>query len=102
LSENYPSPLELNELQSLLDQANFPFTKRGLAAQVDYLRTSGLLRVFPRDAEGELDNVRQAKLLQRYAESEGELENTLAARLTKLGTDFQEGRVECAGVSRAD
>jgi hypothetical protein len=102
LSEAYPQPLELHELQKLLDQANFPFTKRGLAAQADYLRTSGLVRVFPRDAEQELDNVGQAKLLQRYAESEGELETALAARLTKNGVDFQEGRLEHEGVSRVD
>lgn len=102
LCEAYPQPLELHELQTLLDQANFPFTKRGLAAQVDYLRQANLVRVFPRNHEMELDNVQQAKLLQRYAESEGELENTLAARLTRAGTDFQEGRLVCEGVARVD
>ena len=102
LHEAYPQPLELHELQVMLDQCNFPYTKRGLAAHVDYLRSSGLVRVFPRDHESELDNVRQAKLLQNYAASDGELETALAARLTKAGTDFQEGRCEQEGVSRVD
>lgn len=101
LCEAYPQPLEMCELQDLLDQANFPFTRRGLAAQVDYLRSAGVLRVFPRDAETELDGIKQTKLLQRYAESDGELERVLSARLTNLGTDFQEGRVDIGGISRS-
>ena len=93
LSKSRPRPLEMPVLMRLLDRQNYPLTRRRLAEEVDYLRSLRLLRVFPSDAEQELDDVKQAKLCQRYADSESddEMGVVLCVRITTAGINWQDG-----------
>lgn len=88
-----PRPLEMPVLMGLLDRQNYPCTRRRLAEEIDYLRSLRLLRVFPGDAEAELDEVQQAKLCQRYADtdSDEEMGAVLCARITTAGVNWQDG-----------
>jgi hypothetical protein len=97
-----PHPMELLTLMELLDAANFPVTRRKLAEELDYLRSLRLVRVFPTGAEAELDEVKQAKAIQRYAECESdeEMRQVLCARLTAAGINFQEGLEVLTGLQR--
>jgi hypothetical protein len=99
-----PQPIELASLMELLDAYNFPVSRRRLAEEVDYLRSLRLLRIFPMHAEVELDDVGQAKLMQRYAdcESDGELGAVVGARLTAAGINFQEGVDTLTGMQRVE
>lgn len=97
-----PHPMELHTLTELLDSANFPVTRRKLAEELDYLRSLRLVRVFPSGAETEMDEVTQAKLIQRYAECESdeEMRKVLCARLTAAGINFQEALDPITGLQR--
>lgn len=99
-----PQPLELALLIELLDARNFPVSRRRLAEEVDYLRSLRLLRIFPMHAEEVLDDVKQAKLMQRYSdcESDSELGQVVAARLTAAGINFQEGVDTLVGMQRVE
>lgn len=99
-----PHPLELASLIRLLDRRNFPLSRRGLAEEIDYLRSLRLIRVFNSDAQVEIDEVGQARLVQRYAdcESDEEMGEVLCARITAAGINFQEGRNEADGVQRVE
>jgi hypothetical protein len=104
LCKNRPNPLELVSLRRLLDRYNFPLTRRQLAEEVDYLRGLRLLRVFPVDAEAELDEIQQAKLIQRYAdcESDDEMGLVLCARITTAGINFHDGLTDIDGIARVE
>lgn len=93
LYQSRPRPLEMPVLMRLLDRQNYPLTRRRLAEEVDYLRSLRLLRVFNADAEQELDDVKQAKLCQRYADSESdeEMGYVLCSRITTAGVNWQDG-----------
>jgi hypothetical protein len=93
LYQGRPAPVEMPVLMRLLDRQNYPLTRRRLAEEIDYLRSLKLLRVFPSDAEQELDEVKQAKLCQRYADtnSDEEMGLVLCARITSAGINWQAG-----------
>jgi hypothetical protein len=99
-----PSPMELPMLMRLLDRQNFPLSRRRLAEQLDYLSSIRLLRVFAAGDSEERDAVQQAKLIQRYAETESDSEMglTLCARLTAVGVNFQEGLEDRKGIHRVE
>lgn len=91
-----PDPVSLGTLQRLLDQRNFPLSRRRLAEQVDHLMSLRLLRVFPSMATEDLDRVQQAKWIQRYANTDNdeELKDELYARITTAGVNFQDGTTD--------
>jgi hypothetical protein len=99
-----PTPIELPIMIRLLDRQNFPLTRRRLAEQLDYLCSLRFVRVFANGDEQERDQVQQAKLIQRYAdtESDKEMGMTLCARITTAGVNFQEGVEESKGVHRVE
>jgi hypothetical protein len=99
-----PQPIELSLLIELLDARNYPVTRRRLSEEVDYLRSLRFLRVFPMHAEEELDDVKQAKLMQRYSDcgSDVELGQAVGARLTAAGINFQEGTDKPVGLQRVE
>lgn len=88
-----PRPIEMPVLMRLLDRQNYPLTRRRLVEEVDYLRSLRLLRLFPCDTEQELDEVKQAKLCQRYADtdSDDEMGLVLCVRITTAGINWQDG-----------
>lgn len=102
LYEARPDPLELVVLSSTLDEVNFGVSRRSLGIEVDFLRSLGLVRVFPLESDAELGKVEQAKLLQRFcnSDSDGELHIVLCASLSAKGINFQEGLENFEGVSR--
>lgn len=102
LYEARPDPLEMVVLSATLDEVNFGVSRRTLGAEVDHLRSLKLVRVFPLGSNEEVNTVEQAKLLQRFAnsDSDGELQMTVCATLSAHGINFQEGLEDAAGVSR--
>lgn len=94
-----PSPMELSLLQECMDSVDFPMTFRQLAGEIDFLRTEQMLRVFPLGAKTELDEVAQARLLQRCCNNEEEARK-VCVRIRTKGINFQEGDLECLGVVR--
>ena len=102
LYEARPDPLEMVVLSATLDEVNFGVSRRTLAAEVDHLRSLKLVRVFPLGADEEANVVQQARLLQRFAnsDSDGEMNVVLCATLSAKGIDFQEGLLEVAGILR--
>ncbi|PYS88989.1 MAG: hypothetical protein DMF64_18975 [Acidobacteria bacterium] len=88
----------------LLDSRNYPLTRRRLAEEVDYLRSLRLIRLFPSTAEEELDEVKQAKLIQRYADcdSDDEMGDVVCARITTAGINFQDGIADHPGIARVE
>lgn len=99
LYESRPKPLEVSLLQELLDSINHPMSVRQIVQELDLLRSEELLRVFPLGAAKELDEVEQARLLQRCAEIEGE-ERKICVRIRTKGINFQEGSLKILGVTR--
>ncbi|MGA9767472.1 MAG: hypothetical protein WBV94_00415 [Blastocatellia bacterium] len=99
-----PNPLELVQLIRLMDRRNYPLTRRRLAEEIDYLRSLRFVRVFDFESEKELDEVQQAKLIQRYAdcESDEELGFVLCARITTAGINFQESSKPMEGIQRVE
>src|SRR5260370_42230017 len=77
LYEARPDPLEFAVLSTTLDECNFGVSRRMLAGEVDFLRSLKLVRVFPLGSHEELGKVEQAKLLQRYANSDSDQEINL-------------------------
>lgn len=104
LDEQRPEPIELAVLSQSLDSLNFPLGRRSLAREVDYLRSLGAIRVFPLGANEEMSNVDQARLVQRYlnSETDSEMGLSLCVRMTLLGVNFQEKLIELDGVSRVE
>jgi hypothetical protein len=102
LYESRPDPMEMVVLSSTLDEVNFGVSRRALGMEVDFLRSLSLVRVFPLGSDDELDKVAQAKLLQRFcnSDSDGEMNLVLCATLSYKGINFQEGMEEHPGVSR--
>lgn len=99
-----PRPLELAVLTRLLDARNYPLSRRRLAEEIDYLRSLNMLRVFPSCSDEELDTVKQAKLVQRYADTDDDSEmiEVLCARITAAGINFQDGLTDMAGITRVE
>jgi hypothetical protein len=79
-------------------------SRRRLAEELDYLRSLRILRIFPLGATQELDEVEQAKLIQRYSdcESDEEVGKTLCARLTAAGINYQDGIEDFKGIHRVE
>lgn len=101
-----PKGLELAQLVRLLDRHNFPVSRRRLSEELDYLSSAPhrLLRVFPLGAVTPIDEVEQAKLIERYCDSESDADMglSLTARITAAGVNYQEGRAEYAGIHRVE
>jgi len=99
-----PKPLQLASLWKLLDQYNQPLIRRRFIEEIDHIRGLGLIRVFPAGASKELDDVEQARLIQRYSDAadDREMGTVLLARLTTAGTNFQDGITDVPGVQRVD
>lgn len=100
-----PKPLEMAQLLRLLDRVNIPLTRRRLAREISHLCSLRFVRVFPSDARAEVDEVEQAKLIQRYTDcdSDEEMGSVLCVRLTAAGTNFQEGLDQgTMGIHRVD
>ncbi len=100
LYETLPKPLEFASIIFLLDQKNFPLSIRRLSEELDYLRGLGFIRVFPHGTDKELSKIEQAKLLQRFADSDGELSDEYCAMLATKGVNFQEGNDHTSGIIR--
>ncbi|HKO43349.1 MAG TPA: hypothetical protein VJU84_08665 [Pyrinomonadaceae bacterium] len=99
-----PKPLELNALWKLLDTYSQPMAHHSFVEAIDYLRSKGMLQIFPADSKAALDNVQQAKLLQRYLDSPRakDLGTFVSARLTTAGIDFQDGGSEVTGIEHVE
>ena len=99
-----PKALELASLTRLLDRRNLPVSRRRLAEEIDYLRSLRLIRVFNIDAEEELTEVQQAKLVQKYSDcdSDEEMGTVLCARITTAGINFQQGIEAQTGLARVE
>lgn len=97
-----PKPLDFASMIRLLDARNFPLSARRFAEELDFLRSAGLLRVFPLGNDDALNEIEQSKLIQRYCESEGELDDNYSAKITNKGINFQEGHFEEQGVTRVN
>ena len=95
LDKERPDPVELVTLRETLYRKNVPLTDRALGAELDYLRSLGLLRVFPLGEKDELNNVEQAKLIQDwYTGTISASSNVcVCARITALGINFQAGLI---------
>ena len=102
--KNRPEPVELAVLTDALDKYNFPLSRRSLAIELAYLKSKGLLIVFPLDGVEAVDRVEQSRLLQRYAntESDSDMRRSLCVLLTPLGDDFQEHNANASGITRVE
>lgn len=99
-----PKAFELNSLWGQLDQHNQPIGHRRFVEEIDYLRSLGLLRVFPSTSKDEVSNVDQARLLQRFIETPlaKDMGAFVYALITHAGINFQEGNSEVVGISRVE
>lgn len=98
-----PNPFDLNALWLTLDQYNQPLAHRKFVEEVDYLRSLGVLRVFPAQAKADLTDVEQARLLQRYLETPRASDiGFVFGRLTVAGIQFQEHNTEVIGIERVE
>ncbi len=102
LYKKRPNPMDFGMLIRVLDARSIPLTFKRLAEELDFLRGAGLIRVFPLGSDTSLTDVEQAKLLQRYADSEGELNDSFCACIRTKGINFQEGHFEETGISRVN
>ena len=98
-----PNHLELDTLLRLLDARNLPVTRRRLAGEVDYLRGLRLLKVSLGVTQSDLDESRQARLIQRYADADREDAESVCVVLTAAGINFHEGfDQDLAGIVRVE
>jgi len=99
-----PHAFELNSLWRTMDEHNQPIGHRRFVEEVDYLRSLGLLRVFPSQSEKEITVVEQARLLQRFIETPmaRDMGSFVYARITAAGINFQEGNSEVVGIERVE
>ena len=97
-----PKTIVIATLQSLLDSRNLPFTARRLAEEMDFLRSLGLLRIWMLGGKTELTSDEQEELINRYCDSDGEMDDLLCVRLTNKGVNFQENHFEEQGVTRVN
>lgn len=97
-----PKTIVVATLQSLLDSRNLPFTSRRLAEEMDYLRSLGLLRVWRMGGKTDLSYDEQEELINRFCDSDGEMDDSLCVRVTNKGINFQEGQFEEQGVTRVN
>lgn len=105
LYKQKPGPLPAASLWKLLDRENLYFSRRTLAEELDYLRELRLLNVFPQDATARLDDVEQARLVQRFGQcdSDEEVGVVMCARITAAGINFQDGIANGhAGITRVE
>ncbi len=100
LYKSRPKALEISTLISLLDSSNLPLTIHRMAEELDFLRSLGLLRVWRVGGKPELSAEEQENLLHRYSDSDGDMNDSVCARLTSRGVNFQEGQFEEQGVTR--
>lgn len=99
-----PNAYELNSLWTTLDQHNQPIGHRRFVEEIDYLRSLGLLRVFPSQSTEEVSSVEQARLLQRFIETPmaRDMGGFVYARITTAGINFQERNSEVVGIARVE
>ena len=104
LYQRSPKALEIEILKHLLDKVNFPLTNRRLAKEISHLCSLRLVRVFPSDAKADIDEVEQARLVQKYSDCEKDTDMgvILCIRLTAAGTNFQEGIDQAKGIHRVE
>lgn len=95
-----PKPRDFAMLTQLMDARDYPMSCQRLAEELEFLRSLKLLRVFPRGSDKELSNIEQAKLIQRYCDSDGEEADNLCVAITTRGVNFQEGYFEEIGITR--
>jgi hypothetical protein len=86
-----PNHLELDTLMRLLDSRNLPTSRRRLAGEVDYLRGLRLLEISLGSTQAKLDESRQARLIQRYADADRDEVDAVCVTLTAAGINFHEG-----------
>lgn len=91
LYKSRPRHLELDSLLRLLDKANFPVSRRRLAEELDYLRSQRLLKISMGNAQPDIDETAQNRMIQYYAEGDREDLAVVCASLTAAGINFQEG-----------
>lgn len=97
-----PKPVDVSTLITLLDRKNLPFSHRRMSEELDFLCSLELIRVFLADSKKELDCVEQAKLVQKYLDSDGDLGDEVYVRIRNRGIHFQEGYEEIRGVRRVN
>lgn len=97
-----PKPIDISTLITLLDRKNLPFSYRRMAEELDFLCSLELIRVFLGDSNKELDCIEQAKLVQKYLDSDGDLGDEIYVRIRNKGIHFQEGNEEVKGVRRVN
>jgi hypothetical protein len=99
LEEQHPEPLEFPVLQVCLDERNFPLSNRELLKHVEFLRSAELLRVFPSGAKNPLNEVEQAKLLQRAVNNDS-VARDVCIVIRNKGILLHEGKLTVDGVER--
>lgn len=97
-----PKPLDVLSLITLLDRKNIPFSHRRMCEELDFLCGLELIRVFLADSKQELDCVQQAKLLQKYLDSDGDMGDEIFVRIRNKGIYFQEGLEDVRGIKRVN
>lgn len=100
LSIAYPSPMSFRRLLHQMDFYNFPLSHQRFADKLEFLRGLDLVRVFPIGAAHSLTSTEQAKLIQRFCSSDGDLDKDCLVTLTPEGVKFQEGYFEVDGILR--
>ena len=100
LELHHPKPMNFRMLRDMLDFYDFPMSRRQIAEKVDFLCGVKFVHVFPHAADDEMTTVQQAKLIQRYCDSDGDMDSTLLIALSTHGVKFLEGRFEEDGVIR--
>lgn len=99
---SHPKPLSFKMLIQLLDSYNFPLSHHRFAEKIEFLRGLRFVRVFPLGAASPLNDAEQAQLIQRFCDSDGDMDHHVCASLTTQGVNFQEGHFEETGVVRVN
>jgi hypothetical protein len=97
-----PMPVDFSTLLQLMDARNFPMSCRRFSEKIDFLRSVDFIRVFEIGSDKALTGADQAKLIQRYCETDGDCGHIMGAKLTSKGINFQEGHFEETGVVRVN
>lgn len=100
-----PRCLEADSLRRLLDQYNYPLSRRKLGEEVAYLRSLRLVDVALTNSQSTPDDMQQNRLIQRYADPDRDemVSDVLCLTLTAAGINFQEGTPErLDGIGRVE
>jgi hypothetical protein len=104
LFKQRPKPMELSLLMTVLDKRNHPLSRRRLAEEIAYLLDLRLLKLSHSQAEEELTEGAQVKLIQRFGDCDSDVEMgvVVSARITTAGINFQESSDEIKGIQRVE